>query len=451
MANRLGFPDLWRCGGLSLGLAAALWLAAPDACAQRLGKLGPDRPYPLRPRQLPNQLPLQPSLPPAVSIPLDPLDFAAPGLLYLGERETFASLDFIDENRLLFTFRIPALLHRDASDGEERKIRAFVLSLPAGTIQTETDWTLHDRARYLWMLRDGHFLLRDRDNLYEGGPSLDVKSLLQFPGPLLSLELDPSQQYLVTNSYEPVPTARPSPPGEASSSSPPPSSNDDSGDAETSSRPDFVVRILRLNSGNVLAVSRLRAAVRVPIDSDGYLEVLRGRAGEWTFNLKYFTGGSLLLGDVLSACAPMAEFISPGELLATTCSDNGDDVLVAMNTEGRSLWADTTSQYSVWPMVIRAANGLRIARETLEVPHPINAFAPLSDSDIKGQLVRVFDAATGDMVFQGPASPVLDGGGNFALSPSGRRLAIVNSGAIQVFDLPAPPPLPGSAASPSPR
>ncbi len=451
MVDRLRYPSLTLCAGLSLGLAGALSLAPAHARAQGVAQLGPDRPYPLKPRQLPNRLPLKPSLPPSVSIPLDPLNFAAPGLLYLGERETFASLDFMGEDRLLFTFRIPSLLHRDASGSEERKIRAMVLALPAGTVEAEADWIVHDRERYLWMLGDGHFLLRNRENLYKGDRSLALKSLLQFPGPLVSIELDPTQQYLVSNSYEPVQTAKPTQPGGLSNPVSPPSSSDDSSDAESSNSPDFVVRILHLNPTKVMLLSRVRTPVHVPIDADGYLETLRGKPGEWTFNLNYFSGGSHILGSVLSACAPMAQFLAPGELLATTCNEGGEDVLVAMTMDGRELWADVTSEYSVWPILTRSANGLRIARESLEVPHSINAFEPLGDNDIKGQLVRVFNAATGEMVFEGPASPVLDGGGNVALSPSGRRLAIVNAGAIQVFDLPAPPHLADGSANPAAR
>jgi hypothetical protein len=40
---------------------------------------------------------------------------------------------------------------------------------------------------------------------------------------------------------------------------------------------------------------------------------------------------------------------------------------------------------------------------------------------------------------------VLDMGGNAAISPTARRVAVVNAGAIQVFDLPAPPPIPDPA------
>ena len=107
----------------------------------------------------------KPSQPPAFTVPVEPLGFSAPGPFYLGQHNGLVSLDFLDENRLLFTFRVPGLLRREAVDENKRQIRALVLTLPAGTVEAEALWTVHDRARYLWMLKDGHFLLRDRDNL----------------------------------------------------------------------------------------------------------------------------------------------------------------------------------------------------------------------------------------------------------------------------------------------
>ncbi len=52
-----------------------------------------------------------------------------------------------------------------------------------------------------------------------------------------------------------------------------------------------------------------------------------------------------------------------------------------------------------------------------------------------GQVVRVMDAADGKVVLEAPLTPMLDGGGNVAISPSGRRVAILNGGAIEVFEL----------------
>ena len=56
-----------------------------------------------------------------------------------------------------------------------------------------------------------------------------------------------------------------------------------------------------------------------------------------------------------------------------------------------------------------------------------------------------FDAADGKVVLEAPLTPILDAGGNVAISPSGKRVAILNAGAIQIFQLPSPPALPVAA------
>jgi hypothetical protein len=80
------------------------------------------------------------------------------------------------------------------------------------------------------------------------------------------------------------------------------------------------------------------------------------------------------------------------------------------------------------------------------VSHTVSAYAPLDPDEIKGQLVRVFDAANGREALAAPATPPLDAGGNVAISPSGRRVAVLNAGAIQIFDLPVPAQMPDSTS-----
>jgi len=75
-----------------------------------------------------------------------------------------------------------------------------ILALPGGIVEAEALWTVHDRWRYLWMLSDGRFLLRDGKNLEQGDATLEVKPFLRFPGPLIWLEMDPAQQFMVTES-----------------------------------------------------------------------------------------------------------------------------------------------------------------------------------------------------------------------------------------------------------
>jgi hypothetical protein len=391
-------------------------------------------------RPLSDRLPDKATLPPLFSVPVEPLGFSVPGPIYLGQRNSLVSLDFFDENRLLFTFRVPGLMHREAGAdawSEERQIRAVVLALPSGTVAAEALWTVHDRVRYLWMLKDGHFLLRDRDGIEQGDATLQLKPLLHFPGPLQWMEIDPSQQYLVTNSREPAEAVEkagdvPSPPTAQASMSV---------DGEKPGVPDLVVRILRRDSGRVMLVSRTRGAVHLPINSDGYVETLRGNGQQWLLNLNFFSGGSTVLGHVNSACPPNIDFISQHQLLVTACDGGGGHRLIAMSTDGRRLWENPSSPQAIWPLLVMAPDGSRLVRETLAVNHEINAYSPLDAEDIKGQLVRVLDAANGKVALDAPANPALDAGGNVAISPSGRRVAVLNAGAIQVFELPEPPPL----------
>ena len=389
----------------------------------------------------------RPSSPPrpAYSIPAGPLGFAEPSSAYLGMRISQVSLDFIGENRLLFTFRVPGLLRRDADSNEERKIRAVVLDLPSGTVEAATEWTVHDYERYLWMLRDGHFLLRDRNNLIEGDTTLRMKLLLQFPGLLLWLELDPTQQLMVTSSREPL--AAPHQLGGTTGSSSA-SASGKPAEKDSTTPPEYVLRVLRRDSSRVILVSRLRTPIRLPINPTGYIENLRGRDSEWTLSFNHFTGGSRVIANVESACMPEENFVSTDEMLVTACSDTGGNRLMAMTTKGRILWAYLTPATDIWPKIVIAPDGSRIARETLVTSYTIGPFSPLGGaSSLRGQLVRVFDAASGELVLQLPVKPVLDGGGNVAISPHGRRVALLNADAIQIFDLPPASPLPSATKS----
>jgi hypothetical protein len=296
------------------------------------------------------------------------------------------------------------------------------------------------------MLNDGHFLLRDRDGLQEGDAKLELKPLLQFPGPLLWLELDPTQRFMVTNSVEPAVAAN----NDASDGQNPvrPSlGKTDTGQADSgqpeSRKTDLVLRILHRESGKVLLVSRVPRTVHLPINSDGYLESMRGRGQQWVLSLNHFAGGSRVVGQVESACSPAVDFVSDRELLVTACVPGGGWKLVAMDTAGRRLWEVQTSGSAIWPLLTMAPDGSRLVRETMALNYSVDGYSHVLDADsVKGQLVRVFDAADGKLALEGPASPTLDSGGNVAISPSAKRVAILNAGAIQVFDLPAAPPLP---------
>jgi hypothetical protein len=125
--------------------------------------------------------------------------------------------------------------------------------------------------------------------------------------------------------------------------------------------------------------------------------------------------------------------------MATVCSDSGSTKLIALNIDGRHLWEVSAPSGTIWPHLTRSGNGLRVARESLAVNHPISASAPVDAEDIKAQRVTIFDAPTGHVALTASASPILDAGGNIALSPSGRRVAVLHAGSIDLWELDPPP------------
>lgn len=388
-----------------------------------------------------DRYPENPSLPPAFTIPAGPLGFSVPGENYLLRHQSLVSLDFLDEDRILFTFRVPELMQRDAgdkSDDKKHEIQALVLSLPSGKIERKAEWTVPDRSRYLWMLKDGHFLLRLPDGLDEGDAELQLKPYLHPPGRLLWIEMDPGQQVMIVNSLEPV------------------NASQEIGNAPAAitdaQKPDgqsvLVARTEKLATGEVLHESRVPWTNQTsdwPMNSEGYLENLHDKADQWLLKLNSFSGGSQVLTHLESTCPPTYNFVSDSELLLTTCNPDEGWKLRAMLTGGLSLWAARTAMNAMMPLLVVAPNGSRVARELLLMKRSADKYKRMVGvHDLQGQMVKVFDSANGKMVLESPLTPILDGGGNVAISPSGERVAILNAGAIEVFQLPAAPPVPGS-------
>src|SRR5260370_11071623 len=99
-------------------IGLSLWsLVSVDTLAAKKKEPPPETPH------------VRATVQPSFSIPVEPLGFAAPGEFYLGMRNSLVTLDFLDEDHLLFTFRVPALIHRHGStidSHDERQIPAVV-------------------------------------------------------------------------------------------------------------------------------------------------------------------------------------------------------------------------------------------------------------------------------------------------------------------------------------
>jgi hypothetical protein len=367
---------------------------------------------------------------PALRIDVAPLGYIPPGAFYLTYRLSSATLHFIDNDHLLFTFRTGGLLRRLPSDrpgDDDQQIRAVVLDAHTGKVIRQAEWRMHDRAQYLWPFADGKFVVRVRDTLYLTDDSLALTPWLAFDTTLREIQVSPDRRMMVLERDDPSKQA----PSLAEGDLPP-------------SRNPVKVEIVAAGAHAATVIRDTDSAVNVPVIGDGILDVLEGGAmGTYAVRDVPFAGKPRILAEVKSNCQPSVEPLSARVALVVGCYLEGDDRPVAAVTiDGRELWRDRWQNKYIWGWFTFAENGSRFAYESVQVSHPISAFDALDQDDIAAQLVGVYDTESGKLVLVRDTSPILTAGQNVALSPDGMRFAVLRNGAIELYDLPpvSPPP-----------
>lgn len=365
---------------------------------------------------------------PAVRIPVAPLGYRAPSSFYLTMRLASASLDFIDNRHVLFTFHISGLMKRmpaDPDDDQDRMIRAVVLDLGTGKVTAQTQWRMHDRARYIWPLDSGRFLVRQRDDLFVTDSTLKLKPYLDVAGTLVAVDFSPDRKLMMLE-------AKKQPEADAA-----PSQLQPDGSLQLGSK-TMRLYMLRPDTRKTVATSLVSHQVELPLLADGYIDALPGKTkNTWLLRYVPFKGDPRQMLQVVSPCEPSAEPLSANITLVDGCSTPGGYHKVeAVTLTGRVLWQQNWSNKYIWPTFTFSADGRRFAFGSTQLTHSPATLDPVDETDIVNQMVGVFDTATGKLQLVETATPIISAGQNYALSDDGRRFAILREGAIEVYDLP---------------
>ena len=386
-------------------------------------------------------------LQPAERILVGPLGFAPPSRFYMPYRIPAATLDFLDADHLLFTFHESALMRRlpnDPADDQDQTVRAIVLSVPGGKMLAQTEWRLHDRARYLWMLDNGHFLLRMRNTLLIGDPSLVTKPYLNPEGTLVSVQLSPQAKTLVAEYAVPEPQASGGDAPEVNA----PTLGPDAPRLSSTPPKQYTMLVVNTQTSTAKRFGALPNALLVPMVEGGYLLSQQDGAKLWSVLLAPFTGAPRVAATVTSTCRPELHPLSENAFLTESCLPFNDDRLVqAWDLGGHKLWEKLWQSRFTWGTFAYNDSGTRFAYGTVEIDHSLEALDEIDPASILGQPVGVFDVENGNLTTVLGADPVLTAGQNFALSPDGDELAILRDGAIELYKMPPAPALQTAAAT----
>jgi hypothetical protein len=376
---------------------------------------------------------------PVARIAVGPLGFLAPSPAYLDSRIAWASLNFIDDKQLLFTFHVNRLMKRipdEPVEDDDQVIHTEVLEIASGKVLRQADWRMHDRGRYLWALKDGQFLVRERNSLFLTGSDLALTPYLTFDSDLQAVEISPGRGLMLLEVK--IVLAPEEAAGEGDSGGVAPSLLG----AERVKRTRTEMLILRPGTKTVLAHGVMREPVQVPLLEDGFLNVIEGKTSkQWVIEEDGIDNTTREIAEVRSACAPQMATLSGNVALAANCPLNGGNgsAMSALSLTGQVLWQGLWQARYIWPSFELAENGRRFAYESLETNRDIGAIDSFGEADVVAQPVGVFDTETGKLELVRTASPILSEGQNFALSADGRRFAILRDGAIEVYDLPPAP------------
>ena len=163
---------------------------------------------------------------------------------------------------------------------------------------------------------------------------------------------------------------------------------------------------------------------------------------------------SLLAGDgdiiaqINSACEPSEKVLNQQSVLVLSCRPGHDDRFVAAySLKSQKLWDGRWQSNFTWPSFRMAQDGASVAISWLAINHPVSAKDTINDNEVQSQVLSVLDSRSGSLRIALLLKPVVSAGGNFALSADGNRLAVLNHGEIEVYDLPPPAPPPTERAS----
>lgn len=378
---------------------------------------------------------------PAARIELSAIGYHTPSrMVRLSEDEGSVSLDFVDTGHVLLTFSPRKLFQRLPScppGHQDRLVHAAIIEVPSGRIVKETDWYLHDRRSYLWPLTPGTFLLRRRNDLYIVDSHFHEQLFLSSPKNLLWVAVTPDGSEVIVETAKDPDALKASQPASL--------------DAPSKPETKFVARFLDAKTLALRRTVELEKVVDLNGASAGYVDLIH--KGEiWLIRFGPSPTQRRNIARVRSRTIPDVVYASNTSLLVGRCPSRDCNYSVtSLTVAGRRLWRQHWSRYRTFPAVARNEDNSRFAVSTLREP-PLESSSAESGSppydpddpfqldpsqhDTFEQEVQIFETASGNPVLSVKVSLPVVSGRNFSLSPDGRRLAVLQGDALELFDLP---------------
>lgn len=385
-------------------------------------------------------------------IPLDTVGFQPQAHQFLLAGSSMMTLDYVDNQHILFTFGVHRLMKRiadDPPDDEDHMIEAVLLEVSSGRVLARTDWRLHDSGRYLWNLGHGRFLLRVRNTLTTFAPLANLatgqafrqRPLLNLPSRIGAVLVSPESDLAVvevagkTAAAAAVPAAVVGP-----APKPAPVEEDGSGNSTPVTLYFYRLHIPEAGDHVQATIAGMAHSVAfggLPATGAGHLAIVDQGHQQWAFDFHPYNGKVLPLSPFDSSCRPIPHFVSSSEFISFGChGGNTPQVIGGFNMSGDEMWEQNLFGDFVAVSFSFAPSSGRFAMARVMGDPALDLSGTVSDSSYTSQNVVVYQTESGKQIFHIDCSPIARAGQNFALSPDGKKLAVIREDAIEEFALP---------------
>jgi hypothetical protein len=358
-------------------------------------------------------------------IPLRQFGFLPRVLATVSDFDYDTAVAYLSQDELLVSFKARQLLPRSPEIDDPlgcRFIRAVAIDLKTKKVLRVVGWMIPDHKQYLWRTGNGRVIVHVGDELRVYGAALRLEHRIVVGGPLSFLAIAPDGLSLVFG----VVRERHSSELHRLVAS------------ETRAEPeeDVEVKMLDANFATQHTMMRSsRASAPLLIDA-GEILLRRQDENHWAVLIHQWGEQEKTLLHTASECRPEVSILSEDVLFVRGCMDTGGKWYVALRSDGRQILKKTSTAGELPRHASADTAGDAFVIATPRMAPGMVAALYFRPADLEGENLSVYSARDGKLRFSTFIKAPAPSHQEFALSPKGDELAVVQGGHVSLIALP---------------
>ena len=336
-----------------------------------------------------------------------------------------ATLTYLDANNLLFTFDPHKLRERGGGFLQQgtRVVRAVLVEPSTQKVKRILDWRVQGEGRYIWRVGNDRLLVHVGRQLRLFGPDLVPIRSVTLPGPLAWISAAPTGNHFAVGIYD----ERHSPEMHRQILD------------VTGEDPEEDIDIHVYDGDLNLLLTTLRStATYPPVLSDlGEIRVRSLGHARWQISEYRWDRTELSIAKTTSSCRPRVSSSLEGYLFVVGCeSTPGVRWYRMLRPDGHPVLKGQSPSEEIEQASSSIAPG-EFAVRVVKVLKPMLPGQPFSKTDIAREEITVYRSSDGRRLFSTTATEVPMAEQSFAISPSGRQVALIGDATINFYSVAA--------------